>query len=138
MYLLAAFSYDWWLKNEDVLGNYKAQVQEMAQQLAKRHARVAKHRKELAERKWQLSKDFKAYSGQYVNEQYGTIEIDGSDNQLAVKLGNMHCIATPYTKKNTARVEMIPGSGEVLVFKVEDGKVTSLNTGGDIFKKISK
>lgn len=138
MYLLAAFSYDWWLTNEDVLGNYKAQVQEMAQQLTKRQARVAKHKKELAERTWQLSKDFNAYSGRYVNEQFGTIEIDGSNNQLAVKMGNMHCIATPYTKKNTARVEMVPGSGEVLAFKVEDGRVTGLNTGGDTFKKVSK
>ena len=137
MYLLAAFSYDWWLKNEDVLGDYKSQVQEMAQQLSQRQERIAAHRKELAERKWKLTEDFKAFTGRYVNEGYGTIEIDGSNGQLAVKMGNMHCIATPYTKENTARVEMVPGSGEVLVFKLEDGKVTGLKSDGDFFKKVS-
>nr|MBX2876323.1 beta-lactamase family protein [Saprospiraceae bacterium] len=138
MYLLAAFSYDWWLKNEDVLGDYKVQIQEMAQQLSKRQEKVAAHRKELAEREWQLTEDFAAFSGRYVNEAYGTIEIDGSKGQLAVKMGNMYCIATPYTKENTARVEMVPGRGEVLVFNVENGNVTELKSDGDIFKKVSQ
>lgn len=138
MYLLAAFSYDWWLKNEDVLADYKSQIQEMAQQLSQRQEKVAAHREELAKRTWQLTEDFSAFSGRYVNEGYGTIEIDGSNGQLSVKMGNMHCIATPYTKENTARVEMVPGRGEVLVFNVENGKVTALKSDGDIFKKVSR
>lgn len=138
MYLIAAFSYDWWLKEEEVLTDYKSQIQEMAQQLSQQQEKIAGHRKKLAERKWQLTEDFKAFSGRYVNEGYGTIEIDGSNGQLAVKMGNMHCIATPYTKENTARVEMVPGRGEVLVFNVENGKVTELKSDGDIFKRVSK
>lgn len=109
----------------------------MAQELSKRQQRVAKHRKELAERSWQLTKDFKAYSGRYINEAYGTIEVDGSNNQLAIKMGNMHCVATPYTKENTARVEMVPGSGDVLAFKLENGEVVSLINDGDVYTKVN-
>lgn len=136
MYLLAAFSYDWWLQDSEVVSSYQTQIRKIAQQLGERQQKVAKHRKELAARTWQLTKDFAAFSGRFVNEAYGTIEIDGSQQQLAVKMGNMHCIATPYTKKNTARVELVPGSGEVLVFNIENGEVTSLINDGDVYTKV--
>lgn len=138
MYLLAAFSYDWWLQEEEVMASYQTQIQKMAKELSERQQRIAKHRKELAERTWQLTEDFTAYTGRYVNEAFGTIEIDGNNNQLAVRMGNMHCVATPYTKENTARVELVPGRGEVIAFLLENGKVVSLRSGDDVYTKVVK
>ena len=136
MYLLAAFSYDWWLSEKDVLPQYKDEVKAMATQIHKRQKRVAEHRKELAERTWQLTHSFSHYSGTYKNDHYGTITIKGEKDQLAVAMGNMHCVATPYTKANTARVELVPGSGEILRFEMEGDKIIGLISDGDLFKKV--
>ena len=51
----------------------------------------------------------------------------------------MKAKATAFTEKETIRVELIPGTGEVIRFsKSEAGQVESLNYGGNEFKRISK
>ena len=89
----------------------------------------------IAERTWQLTDPFTAYSGTYVNEDYGTVEISGYANRLEVRNGNLQCVATPYTKKNTIRVELIPGRGEVVAFQYKNGEVVGLENGGVYFEK---
>jgi hypothetical protein len=51
----------------------------------------------------------------------------------------MFCVATPYTQKETIRVELEPGGGgEVIGFtKDADGNFTSLNYNGITFTKVA-
>lgn len=57
------------------------------------------------------------YTGKYSNEYFGTIEITNKENSLAIKMGNINCVSTSRSGKETIRVEMVPGSGEVIRFK---------------------
>jgi hypothetical protein len=51
-------------------------------------------------------------------------------------MGNAIAIATPYTEKDTIRVELVPGQGDVIGFKDVDGKFVSLNLGGMAFTRV--
>ena len=59
---------------------------------------------------------------------------------LAVRMGNINTVATPYTQKDTIRVVMLPGgNGEVIGFaKDAEGKFGSLNFGGVTFSRVVK
>ena len=62
------------------------------------------------------------------------------EKALAVRMGNMSAVATPYTDKDTIRVVMMPGgNGDVIGFASDaDGKIGSLNWGGFTFTKVAK
>ena len=91
-------------------------------------------------REWQLTMAFADYAGTYANDLLGTIEITAKERALAVRMGNMSAVATPYTQPDTIRVVMLPGgNGDVIAFvKGADGKAGSLNYGGVTFKKVGK
>ena len=69
-----------------------------------------------------------------------TIEITAKEKALAVRMGNMYAVATPYTQPDTIRVVMEPGgNGDVIGFvKDADGKIGSLNYGGVTFTKLAQ
>ena len=61
------------------------------------------------------------------------------EKALAVRMGNMNTVATPYTQKDTIRVVMLPGgNGDVIGFvKDAEGKVSSMTFGGVTFTKLA-
>jgi hypothetical protein len=64
------------------------------------------------------------------------MEIVADGDVLIVRLGSMKTKATAFTEKETIRVELIPGTGEVIRFaKDPDGHVDSLNYSGYEFKR---
>jgi CubicO group peptidase (beta-lactamase class C family) len=126
--VLSTFAYDWWLgKEADFDQLYAKRLQELTTGF---QASVKRYQQDLAnraKRTSQLSKPLEAYTGQYEHPYYGIIEVFVQQNSLAVKMGNMKCISTPYTVAESIRVEMIPGTGMPLVFKTgSDGKVGSV------------
>ena len=60
------------------------------------------------------------------------------EKALAVRLGSMNTVATPFTQTDTIRVVMLPGgNGEVIGFvKDAEGKPGSLTYGGFTFTKL--
>ena len=44
--------------------------------------------------------------------------------------------ATPFKRENSMRIELIPGSGSVVQFYIEDGKVTAIGFDGLRYNKI--
>jgi hypothetical protein len=60
------------------------------------------------------------------------------ENALSVRLGNVNCVATPFTEKDTIRVEMLPGgNGEVIKFnKDAEDRIVSLTYAGVTFTKV--
>jgi hypothetical protein len=58
------------------------------------------------------------------------------DDELQVSIGQLKAVATAFTKANTMRIDLT-GSGTVLSFKLEEGKVVQLDTNGDTFEKIN-
>jgi len=134
--LFASFVYDWWYGDpEAVSADYQEKKQELLDHCRKVSEKIAEHQEERAERQWKLEKPFAAYSGTYLNELVGTIRVQGDEEGIEVQNGNLHCVAEPYTRKNTIRVELIPGNGKVMAFEQEDGKVVGLEVDGYYFGK---
>ena len=138
--MLAAYAYDWWLRTENLEVDYARQLQETVKAFESRKQGIAAEAAQRAKREWQLTKPFADYAGKYTNDLLGTIEIVAKENALAVRMGNINTVATPYTQKDTIRVVMQPGgNGDVIGFvKDADGKFGSLSIGGVTFTRASK
>ncbi len=137
--MLAAYVYDWWMQTENFDADYAKQLQETVTLYESRKQRVAAESATRAKREWQLTKPFTEYAGKYANDLLGTIEIVAKEKALAVRMGNINTIATPFTEKDTIRVVMLPGgNGEVIGFtKDAEGRFASLNYAGATFKKLA-
>jgi hypothetical protein len=136
--MLAAYAYDWWLQTENFEADYGKLLQETVTMYEKQKQGIAAEAARRAKREWQLTKPFADYAGKYRNDLLGTIEIVAKEKALAVRLGYMNAVATPYTEKDTIRVVMQPGgNGEIIGFvKDAEGKLVSLSYGGFTFTKL--
>ena len=138
--MLAAYAYDWWLRTENFDADYAKQLQDTVKAYESRKQGIAAEAAQRAKREWQLTKPFADYAGKYVNDLAGTIDIVAMEKALAVRMGRMNAVATPYTDKDTIRIVMLPGgNGEIIGFTNDaDGKPGSLNWGGLTFTKVAK
>ena len=136
--LVAAYGYDWWLKTENLEADYAKQLEDLARQYDTRKGQVHASALERAKRTWQLSKAAGEYAGTYRNELHGTIEITLNGSAPAVRMGKLNTIATPFTEKDSIRVEMVPGgNGEVIKFNLNAaGNIEGLNYAGVTFMRI--
>ena len=138
--MLAAYAYDWWLQTENLEVDYAKQLQDTLKAYESRKQAIAADAARRAKREWQLTKPFTDYAGKYQNDLLGTIEIEAKEKALAVRMGKMYTVATPFTEKDTIRVVMLPGgSGEVMGFvKDADGNFGSMTYGGATFTKLAQ
>lgn len=136
-HMLATFVYDWWLQTPDMAEAYGKQLQEIIEKYPQWKQMARASFDERSKRTWQLTLPLSEYTGTYQNDILGTIEISVKWSVPAVRMGNIFCTATPFTEKDTIRVEMIPGSGEVISFsKNADGKIASLKYAGAVFTRV--
>jgi len=137
--ILAAYAYDWWLQTENLEADYAKLLQETLTRFETLRQGIAAEAAARAKREWQLTQPFADYVGTYRNDLLGTIEITAKEKALAVRMGSMYAVATPYTQKDTIRVVMQPGgNGDVIGFvKDAEGKFSSLTYGGVTFTKLA-
>jgi CubicO group peptidase (beta-lactamase class C family) len=122
--LLSTYAYDWWLQKGGIDSLYDQQLQQLVTVYGNAQKRMQQELVNRAKRPSQLSQPLEAYKGKYEHPYYGVMEVLVQPNGLVVKMGNMESASTAYTIKESIRVELIPGTGEVLQFKVgTDGKV---------------
>ena len=135
-HIVATFGYDWWLRTDGLEQTYEKQLSDTVTNYAKWRQMGQASASERAKRTSQLTRPLADYAGKYRNEIYGTIEISVSGNDLTVRMGIIKCVATAFTEKETIRVEIIPGQGEVIKFsKNPDEKIGSLTYAGVSFTK---
>jgi len=136
--MLAAYAYDWWLQTENLEADYAKQLQETLKRYEGIKQGIAAEAAERAKRAWLLTQPFADYAGKYRNDLLGTIEIVAEEKALAVRMGAMNTVATPYKEKDTIRVVMQPGgNGEVIGFvKDAEGKFSSMTYGPNTFTKL--
>ncbi len=137
--MLAAYAYDWWLRTENFQADFEKQLQQDAKTFEYRRQGIAAEAAARSKREWQLTQPFTDYAGKYKNDMLGTIEIIAHEKALAVRMGKLNTVATPYTQPDTIRVVMQPGgNGDVIGFgKDADGKIGSLNYGGVTFTRVA-
>jgi CubicO group peptidase (beta-lactamase class C family) len=125
--LIATYAYNIWLHPEENDESYTKKIQSLLAAHENNKKGVASSYANLAQRQWQLSLPVENYSGVYSNAYFGSMEVYVQNNVPAVKMGNLNYVSTPFTKPETIRVELIPGSGRVIAFsKSEEGKVNKL------------
>lgn len=102
-----------------------------SEKLLEFHAR----REKQSAQAWQLALPNSSYVGIYHNAGLGTLEIMIEDNELSAKLGMLSAPLQPFERENSARTELIPLSGSILAFDVEDVSVNGLTWNGEYFRK---
>lgn len=135
--ILATYAYEWWLNVENMQADYDKQLQDQADSYEKGKAMQQKSAADRAKRISQLSMPLETYIGKYNNEYFGNVEITIVNNALAVNMGNIHCLSSNFTQPETIRVELVPGSGEVVKFKKSaENKIESFHYAGVEFAKL--
>jgi len=137
--LFATFAYDWWnaepSDRDAVVARTREARDAIKSQMDAGLDRYAQSLAQRAERTWQLSLDPSAYTGTYVNPDYGTMVVELVDDELAARFGRLHAIATPFTQPETARVELIPGQGQVLQFRLDGDRANAVRWSDETFER---
>ena len=135
-HMLATYAYDRWL-GKDTTENYAKQLQAVSEQYGKIKQQMVGSFRSRASRTSQLTRPLTEYAGRYSNDMLGNIDIVVVQNTLGVRMGYVNVISTPFTEKETIRVEMTPLQGEVIAFEAgADGKIAALNYGGMKFTRV--
>lgn len=76
------------------------------------------------------------YAGTYSNPGGGTMIVgDAGLDRLAVRIGDLASLAEPIDGETTVRVELTPGSGEVVEFLLAGGRADSLEYSGAVWRR---
>ena len=132
--LLATYAYDR-LLGKETNEAYEKRLGDMAGEYGRFKQQMVGSFKSRASRTWQLTRPVADYTGTYTNDLMGDINISVENGVLAVRKGNIHIASTPFTEKDTIRVEMVPGSGEVIKFNMTDSGPDALMYGDMKFVK---
>jgi CubicO group peptidase (beta-lactamase class C family) len=114
--LLATYAYDWWLRTGGMDTIYPKKEKELIESYEAFKKNSNKSIEERANRPSKLSLPDTAYEGVYKNEFMGEMRIFVKNNNLHAAIGNMESASTFFTENESIRVELIPGSGEVILF----------------------
>lgn len=129
--LVALFAYDWFIHGPDQAKATAAQAMDMLEkQSAMQTERMRQGIAQRASRVWQLSLPADAYAGSYCNKAFGTIMLSVEGEDLVARQGRLKAKLEPFTDPDTARIELVPGRGQVMHFQLADGQVIGLQTDG--------
>ncbi len=135
--MLGTYAYDLLLGKENVDAIYAKQLDDFVAEYATVKQRSAASFADRSKRMSQLTMPLATYAGKYVNDGFGTMEIIEEGSNLIVKLGrNIRVRSTPFTEKDSIRVELIPPQGEPIKFQIAaTGRVEALTYRGQAFRR---
>jgi CubicO group peptidase (beta-lactamase class C family) len=131
--VLAAYVYERLLGKPSFDATYAAQLTKERDAMTQAKERVRADIERRAKRTSMLQHEANAYAGTYANALYGTVTITP---ELVASLGQLKAKLEPFTEPESARVELIPGTGEVLRFTVTDGKAASVKWRDEVFERV--
>jgi CubicO group peptidase (beta-lactamase class C family) len=137
-FLLASYIYDRMLDKPDLEKTYDARLSSLKADIDKMMTNFVADGEKRAQRPWMLKHPNAAYVGRYENEGYGTLVIAANGDRLVASLGpTLRGDVEAFIEPESARVELIPGSGEPLRFTFgPDDKVISVKWGDEVFRKV--
>lgn len=135
-HLLATYAYDI-LLGTDTNDSYAKQLQDVASRYSQIKQQMGASVRSRASRPSQLTRPLTDYVGRYSNDLFGNLDLSAEQNTLVIKNGYIRVVSTPFTEKDTIRVEMSPGQGEVIKFNLNaTGQAESLEYQGMKFTRI--
>lgn len=134
--LIANYIYDTLIGNTNAHQDFENNIDKLVKQYDAQQAKILLRETEALSLKWSLNKNLNDYAGIYENEEYGIFEVKPNGKTLQIKMGNLHGIAMPNSEAESVRVELIPGSGEIISFNSNtQNMVESLSYANDIYIK---
>lgn len=134
--VIAAYTYDVLLGKPDLDTRYTERLAKLREETKQSIDRAKASLASRKQRPPSLSKAKTAYAGTYTSDLFGTLEIRLAGDQLHASLGQLDSILEPFTEPESARVELIPGTGEVLRFVFDDAeKATSVKWRDEVFRR---
>ena len=134
--LAAAYAYDWFALGPEAAALRGDQaVTKLADDTAKRTARLAAGVAQRAGRAWRLTLPPAAYRGRFCSPEYGTMEVADQAGGMLIRVGLLRALAEPFTDPDSARVELIGNNGAPLQFVTEGDRVVSVKGLGGTFTR---
>ena len=135
--LISGYIYDRLANRPDVEELYAGKLAEIRARfdaVKKNHIADAENR---AKRQWKLQHPLRAYIGCYESPLFGTMTIALRGEKLVASLGRLEGELQPFTDSDSARVELVPGTGEVLQFVFTNGEqADSLKWGDEVMRAV--
>ena len=136
--LAANYAYDVLLGKPGREAKYDSLLSQAKHDLARIADRVVGERAAIAARPSTLTRPLGDYAGVYASPQLGEMRVELLRDSLVVSIGQLRSAAGNYTEPNTIRVELDPGSGQVIAFRVSDSGVEGLRFAGFDFDRVSQ
>lgn len=132
--ILAAYIYERLLAKPGFDATYAAQIRKERDTMDASRERMRAELERRAQRTSMLHHANAAYAGRYANDLYGTVTITPD---LVASLGQLKAKLEPFTEDESARVELIPGTGEVVRFTFADtASAESLKWRDTVFQRV--
>lgn len=110
------------------------ELKALATRLQTARERIAADRARRAARPQALPNPLESYTGTFENAEAGTMTWTMRDNRLWAEIGLLKSVAEVFdATTNKLRVELEPGSGDVVQFDIEDGKAVGIVFSGRKF-----
>jgi CubicO group peptidase (beta-lactamase class C family) len=131
--LVSAYAYDRLMNVPDVDATYAAKLAELRTRFDTVKKNQIADTEKRAQRKSMLTHPLSAYTGRYESPTYGTMTIEQRNGKLVASIGTLVGELEPFTESESARVELTPGTGEILRFAfTSDAKPDSLKWGDEV------
>jgi len=134
--LIAAYAYDVLLGKPDVDAAYVAHLAKLRTDTNTSRDAIRADLEKRRQRPPSLQRAQSTYAGRYVSDNFGALTIREDAGTLRASLGRLDAVLEPFTEPDTARVELIPGTGEVLrfVFETPD-RPAAIKYGEEVFRR---
>lgn len=134
--LIADYCYGLLLGDAGTKTRVKAGFAKLQQKLAQLPAMKQAQLEKIQGRKTLLSLPPAGYVGRYLHPQLGEMIVSlNAQQQLVFRWGALQAIASGFDTRDELRLELVPNSGEVVKFTVNQGKVQQLTLSGMTFRK---
>jgi CubicO group peptidase (beta-lactamase class C family) len=130
---IAAQIYDRLLNKPDT---FARDLEALKQNLDKQRVAYLADIDKRSKRPWMLKHPNQAYAGTYESPMYGTLKIETRGDHLVASLAHLSATLEAFTEPESARIELVPGSGEVLSFNFKGDEVESVKWGEDVFRRV--
>ncbi|HEY2828685.1 MAG TPA: serine hydrolase domain-containing protein [Thermoanaerobaculia bacterium] len=136
--MIATYIYDRLAGRSDIEPVYAERIAETRKASDARWTRIAADVESRSKRPPSLTRDPAAYTGDYTNEQLGTMSITNDGGVFHAKLGLLASVLEPFTNPDSARVELIPGGGQKLQFQFTDApRATAIDWSDYVFTRVT-
>lgn len=133
---VASYAIDRLSGKADVDTAYGQRIAKLKDDTAKGRAMMIADVEKRSKRPWMLQHANNAYAGRYESPTLGELRIEKDSDRLVASLGRLRAPLEAFTEPESARVELVPNSGEVLRFKFNGDRVASVTWGDNEFRRV--